>query len=79
MSAQQKNNNQDDETVTKNIDFELLCKYKRLKELITMFTSHNQNPAYNFINYVFYYNIKHYIQISQTLFYIYLFLFIINQ
>ena len=28
-----------------------------------MFTSHNQKPEYNFINYVFYYNIKHYIEI----------------
>ena len=63
MSASNKNNYQDDEMVTKNVDFDLLCNYKRLKENITMFTSHNQNPAYNFINYVFYYNIKHYIEI----------------
>ena len=63
MSAQQKNgNNQDDETVTKNIDYEVLCKYQYLKQLITMFTSHNPNPCHNFINYVFHHNIKYYIE-----------------
>ena len=64
MSAQQKNsNNQDDETVTKNIDYEVLCKYIHLKQLITMFTSHNPNPCHNFINFVFHHNIKCYIEI----------------
>ena len=63
MSGQQKNgNNQDDETITKNIDYEVLWKYRYLKELITMFTSHNPNPCHNFINFVFHHNIKYYIE-----------------